>query len=237
MKQYTKKYGQVFLKDKNIIKIIVDILIRENIREIIEIGPGTGNVTSSLLASSINVKAIESDHRFVSILSEKFNNQVNSKQLQIIHMNFLDYVLHNEYVFGNIPYHITSEIVEKIAYSGSPFALLMMQKELGERIYSDGGKTSISRLGVMCNLVFDIKIEKVVSKNSFEPRPKVESALVSFRRKNDSRINQGMSEKLREMFSQRRKKMGTYLDWIPKQFRDMRVEELNIQQIGEILNS
>lgn len=235
MKKYTKKYGQVFLKDKNIIKIIVNILIEENIKDIVEIGPGTGNVTCTLLDSSINVRAIESDHRFVSILSEKLSKYIESGNLQIIHLNFLGFDLHNECVFGNIPYHITSEIVEKIAFSHSPFALLMMQKEVGERIYSNGGRTTVSRLGALCNLIFDIKIEKIVSKNSFEPKPKVDSALISFKRKNDLEIDNLIVEKLREMFSQRRKKMGTYLDWIPNKFRDMRVEELNIQQIKEIL--
>ena len=209
-----KSLGQNFLIDKNIIDKIVSILELKD-KNILEIGPGTGNLTEGILKKSPKkILAIEKDDNLVKLLKEKFNDKIeiiNKDILKIDENSLSDQTLT---VFGNLPYNISTEILckwilnikQKIWFD---CLILMFQKEVADRIISDFNTKSYGRLTILANWRLDMKKICDISPLSFQPKPKIESTVLSFKPKKKFFVlkNAKNLEKITRIFFMHRRKM------------------------------
>ncbi len=152
---------------------------------VLEIGPGQGALTEKLLETGAQIIAVEKDDRLIEFLQEKFAKEIASRQFKIIHGDILELDIaklglknHGYKLIANIPYYITGQIFRKFL-SGNiqPEKLVMMvQKEIADRIIARDGKESLLSLSVK---VYGTpkKIMKV-EKENFSPQPKVDSAIL-----------------------------------------------------------
>ena len=192
---FKKSFGQNFINDKNIINKIIECSDIKDNSLVIEIGPGSGNLTRELSRVATNVLAYEIDDRLEDILDEKL---VGCTNVTIIFQDFLqcdiendikDYEYDHLYLTANIPYYITTPIIEKIIKSKLNFEniTLMMQKEVGERFSAKPGSRSYGSITVFLNYYFDIKNQFEVSRNLFTPRPNVDSVVITLTMKDGRR--------------------------------------------------
>ena len=217
---FKKKYGQNFLNDKNILNKIANVANTNPNDLIIEIGPGAGALTKELIKKS-QVLAYEIDNDLEEILRNKFKNN----NFELIIDDFLKHDVKKDleskkyedlYIIANLPYYITTPIINKIIDDklNVKKMVLMVQKEVGERFTASVGTKEYSSITVFLNYYFEVKKEFVVSKNSFYPRPNVDSIIVSFTRKEkEKRIkNEEQFFKLiRDSFVQKRKTLKNNL--------------------------
>lgn len=201
-----KELGQNFLIDQKIITEIVNSLSINDNENILEIGPGLGALTSELLAKNINLTVVEYDQKFVNFLNNCYSKNTN---LTVIKGNFLTY---KDYSFskliGNLPYYITTEIIEHILKDFYNFkeGVFMVQNEALNRILSLKGK-DYNALNIMINYGYDVKKLFLVSKNSFFPMPNVDSIVFKIVRKenSDQKFNLSLLKVSKTLFKLRRK--------------------------------
>ena len=209
-----KSLGQNFLIDQNIIDKIVNTIELKN-KNVLEIGPGTGNLTEGILKKNPKkVLVVEKDNNLTNLLKEKFKNKIkviNKDVLKIDENLLCDQTLT---VFGNLPYNISTEILckwilnikEKIWFN---YLILMFQKEVADRIISDFNTKSYGRLTILANWRLNIKKICDVSPVSFQPRPKIYSTVLFFEPKKEffSLKNSKNLEKITRTFFMHRRKM------------------------------
>ena len=210
-----KSLGQNFLIDKNIIEKIISILDIEN-KTILEVGPGTGNLTAYLLKKKPKkFYVVEKDSKLAVNLKEKFKDQINIINDDILNINENLLCEDKMIVFGNLPYNISTEILckwilnlddKKIWFSN---LILMFQKEVAERIISQYNTSKYGRLSIIANWKLDIKKIIDISPNCFFPKPKVNSCLLFFSpKKNFFRFKDPYNlEKITRVFFNHRRKM------------------------------
>ena len=184
-----KSLGQNFLIDKNIIDKIVNISQIEN-KNILEVGPGTGNLTSAIIKKKPNkLIVIEKDNKLASTLQNNFGEKIIVLNNDILKINENEIIEEPLTVFGNLPYNISTEILckwilnindKKIWFD---YLILMFQKEVADRILSNFNSKNYGRLSVISNWKLDIKKICDISPSSFSPKPKVESSLLFFKPK------------------------------------------------------
>ena len=157
-----KSLGQNFLIDRNILEQIVEVLDITD-KEILEIGPGSGNLTNYILKKNPKkIYVIEKDNDLALLLKEKFNNQIivfNDDVLTITEHKISNNKLT---VFGNLPYNISTEILSKwILNIDKEFwfenLVLMFQKEVADRIIAMTNTSNYGRLSILSNWKLDIK--------------------------------------------------------------------------------
>ncbi|MBI5046304.1 ribosomal RNA small subunit methyltransferase A [Candidatus Micrarchaeota archaeon] len=179
--QKKKHLGQNFLEDRNILELEVKLADISG-KNVLEIGPGDGRLTRVLLAQKPKkLTIVEKDPRFVEILKEKFGRKEYEDSIQIIETDFLELDLSKlefDVVIGNIPYYISSPIIFKLANYKFEHAVLMVQREFAQKMIQKPGSKSYGRLSVTSQLAFDVKIERIVSRQVFKPTPRVDSALI-----------------------------------------------------------
>lgn len=212
-----KRYGQNFLDDNNLLYDIINISsLDKTLTQVIEIGPGLGFLTESLIKNSKKVVAFEIDNGLIPILNKKFSNYENFK---LIHADFLEYdlksIINNEKgikVVANIPYYITSPIINKLLYFRDNISeiYLMVQKEVAERITSKPNSKNMSILTHSVQFFAETEYLFTVKKEMFNPIPKVDSAFLKIKVLGDDRyVNQISEEKyfkyLKAAFSNKRK--------------------------------
>ena len=210
-----KSLGQNFLIDKNILEKITNTTIIKN-KTILEIGPGTGNLTSYILKKNPKkMYVIEKDNELAKSLEYKFSDKIkiiNKDVLKVDETNlFKDKII----VFGNLPYNISTEILCKwilnLNHQKTWFTnlILMFQKEVADRIISKYDSSNYGRLSILAN--WKLKIKKIIDikPNSFSPSPKVDSSLLFFSLKeNFSKLkNPHNLEKITRIFFNHRRKM------------------------------
>ena len=212
-----KSLGQNFLIDKNIIKKIIQIANVNKDKAVMEIGPGYGNLTESIISMKPkNICAIEKDKGLANLLKEKFKN---IKNFEIINEDILNIInkktsTNNLLVFGNLPYNISTQILASlITLRRWPpwydLLIFMFQKEVADRIIAKPNTKEFSILTVLSNWRLEIKKHFDVSKNSFFPKPKVNSTLLSFKPKKNNLFNlknpKNLEKVTRVLFSNKRK--------------------------------
>ncbi|WP_025755160.1 16S rRNA (adenine(1518)-N(6)/adenine(1519)-N(6))-dimethyltransferase RsmA [Mycoplasmopsis cricetuli] len=236
-----KHFGQNFLSDQNIIKKIINIFNLHN-QNIVEIGPGMGALTKELIKVATSVHCFEVDKDMIAILNKIFDNQQN---LHIYHQDFLKADLTNlkqSYLIANIPYYITTDILFKIFENKNKFSkmLLMVQKEVAQRIVAAKNSQDYSKLSISCQYLADVKIEFIVKANSFIPAPKVDSAIVSFVFKKNISLENWFEIKdfFKLVFGYRRKKLifsllkKYHINKINNVFKQLSLSEnIRIQQL------
>ena len=209
-----KSLGQNFLIDTNILEKIVNCINIKN-KPVLEIGPGTGNLTNFILKKNPHkVFVIEKDDVLANELKVKFPNKLNIINDDVLNVNENSLFKEKLIVFGNLPYNISTEILSKwIVNLKNNFwfeaLILMFQKEVAERIIANTNTSNYGRLSVLCNWKLDISKISDIKPNSFKPKPKVDSSLLFFTpKKNFYKIkNPKNLEKITRIFFNNRRKM------------------------------
>ncbi|EPS63983.1 hypothetical protein M569_10799, partial [Genlisea aurea] len=181
-----KSRGQHLLTNSRVLDSIVRCSEISPDDTVLEIGPGTGNLTLKLLQQAKNVVALEIDNRMVDILQRRVADTGLQSRLNIICGDALKTELPQfDLVVANIPYGISSPLLAKLLYgtNANPFraATLLLQKEFAKRLMAEPGDSSFNRLALNMNLMADIEFVMDVSKREFTPPPKVDSAVVKLR--------------------------------------------------------
>ncbi len=211
-----KSLGQHFLTDTNMIAKIADAVAAEPTDRVIEIGPGTGKLTKALLERFENVIAVEIDQRAVEVLESEFSD------LEVIHKDILETDFEtlstgkaHTHVIGNLPYYITSQILFLLLENRALLAdaLLMMQKEVAERIVADIRTKDYGILSVQTQLMSSPEILFDVPRQVFSPQPNVDSAMMrlTFDKGPLACSDQHLKTVVRTAFNQRRKKLSNAL--------------------------
>ena len=209
-----KSLGQNFLIDKTILDEIVNSTKIEN-KVIIEIGPGTGNLTYNILKKKPKkVIVIEKDNELALNLKERFDKQITIINDDILKIDEANLANECVTVFGNLPYNISTEILSKwIINLKNNFwfecLVLMFQKEVADRIIAEYNTSNYGRLSIICNWKLHIKKIFDVRPEAFDPKPKVTSSLLFFYpKKNFIKIdNPNNLEKITRVFFNQRRKM------------------------------
>jgi len=210
-----KSLGQNFLIDEVIIRKIIDLTEIKN-KTILEIGPGTGNLTSKILEKKPKkFIVIEKDNRLISVLLDKFSSAIDIINDDILKVNENLIAKEKLVVFGNLPYNISTEILCKwiLNIQNNNFwflnLILMFQKEVADRIISLPNTKNYGRLSVISN--WKLKIKKIcdVKPFSFSPSPKVDSTILFFEPKHKffKIIDPKNLEKITRIFFNHRRKM------------------------------
>ena len=230
-----KSLGQNFLTDRNVLEQIVNTVEVAN-KEILEIGPGSGNLTKYILKKKPKkMYVIEKDNNLSILLDEKFNNEIiiiNDDVLKISEEKISNEKLT---VFGNLPYNISTEILSKwIINLGKNFwfesLVLMFQKEVADRIVAESNTSKYGRLSILSSWKLNIKKIIDIKPESFSPRPKIDSTLLLFTPKeNFFELNNAQNLEMitRVFFSQRRKMLKKPFNQIFKNAKDV-AEKFNI---------
>ena len=210
-----KSLGQNFLIDKNIIDKITS-LVEIKGKSILEIGPGKGSLTSSIIEKKPNkIIVIEKDEILADFLQKKFGSELKiiTEDILKIEENILDDSLLT--VFGNLPYNISTEILCKwiLNIKDQNFwfenLVLMFQKEVADRIVAEFNTKNYGRLSILSNWKLDIKKICDVKPASFFPKPKIDSSVLLLKPKlNFYSLNHPKSlEKITRIFFMHRRKM------------------------------
>ena len=217
-KLYAKKsLGQNFLIDGNVLLRIVEAVAINPEDKILEIGPGKGALTELLAKKAKQVLAVELDNRLVEYLEGKF---LQTDNVEIIRNDILRTDLpqilsarsvERWKVAANLPYNISSQVLFKFIENREYFSelVLMLQKEVGERLVAPPDCKQYGILSVFCQLYFDISREFLVRPGSFRPIPKVDSIVLKFRVLPAPRVDVGdelfFRTVVKSSFGQRRK--------------------------------
>ena len=207
-----KSLGQNFLVDNNILKKIVDAGKISKLDSVIEIGPGTGNLTNYIIDSQPkDITVVEKDSNLVKILKNKFNNKINIINDDVLELDE-NFYKKKFTVFGNLPYNISTQILANWCLNNDlrfKRLILMFQKEVANRIIAKVNTKEYSRITILANWKFNIKKIFDVSPNCFFPRPKIESTLLEFLPKTDyiKIRNPKYLEKITKVFFSQRRKM------------------------------
>ena len=209
-----KSLGQNFLTDRNILNKIVELTSIKD-KTILEVGPGTGNLTSSILKKNPKkVFVVEKDNYLAENLKNIFDNQliiINDDILNIDENSLFD---EKVIVFGNLPYNISTEILSRwIINSKDVFwfdhLILMFQKEVANRIIAKFNTSAYGRLSILSNWKLNIKKICDIKPESFYPKPKIDSSLLFFSPKKDFHKikNPKNLEMITRIFFNQRRKM------------------------------
>ena len=210
-----KSLGQNFLIDKNIINKIIESGSIEN-KNVLEIGPGTGNLTDAILKKKPKkLVVIEKDTKLSNNLREIYNNQIVVINDDVLNINEKEIINEKFVVFGNLPYNISTEILCKwiLNLDRDKFwfteLILMFQKEVADRIIAKFNTSEYSRLTIIANWKLNIKKICDISPDSFFPKPKIQSTLLYFLPKNNivNFNNSKNLEKITRIFFSHRRKM------------------------------
>ena len=181
-----KSLGQNFLIDQNIIQKIIEVGSINNNDIILEVGPGTGNLTDYIIKKKPNkIFVIEKDFDLVKILNEKFRNKITIINEDILNFKIDSLAKEKITIFGNLPYNISTQILTKwITYQTKKTTfkklILMFQKEVADRILAKVNTKNYGRLSIISNWRLNIKKELDINSQCFYPKPKVNSTLLSF---------------------------------------------------------
>jgi len=209
-----KKYGQNFLIDKNILNKIYNLIIHNNLN-ILEIGPGSGNLTEYILKSKpLNLTTIEIDSDLIEDLKVRFINEPRIKILEGDILKNNDLLQNNfDLVISNLPYNISSQILIDLTISSfrPKKMILMFQKEFAQKLL----EVKLNALNSVIRCFYQFKKKFEISKNSYYPIPKINSAIVEFSKLDkplipEDEINRFIEFK-RKIFNKKRKTIGSIL--------------------------
>ena len=208
-----KSLGQNFLIDREVLEKIVSTAAVAN-KEVLEIGPGSGNLTTYILKQKPKkLYVVEKDDELALLLKEKFENEIEIINEDVLKVSEDKISERKLTVFGNLPYNISTEILSKwILNVGSNFwfesLTLMFQKEVADRIISEFNNSKYGRLSILASWKLNVKKIIDIKPQSFSPRPKIDSSLLLFTpKKKFFELNdpKNLEKITRIFFSQRRK--------------------------------
>jgi len=218
-----KALGQNFLTDRNILSRILESTGMADGDRILEVGPGRGDLTRLLAEKGAQVLAVELDRQLVPLLESEFADRENVEivQADILETDLRELLLSRWEgkwkVAANLPYNISSQILIKFLDNRGLFSrlVLMLQREVGERLIAPPSCKEYGILSVFCRLHFDIYREFLVKPGSFYPVPKVDSVVLRFDSLPAPRVDVGdeafFRQVVRSAFGQRRKTLWNCL--------------------------
>lgn len=229
--KYNKKFGQNFISDKNLLKaIVLDSEITEN-DEILEIGTGAGALTLAIAEKSKKVVSYEIDKKLTEFLNDKFKNVKNVKiiidnilnlPIKKIEKNFSSFY----HIIANLPYYLTTPLIFKFLEQTNKVLTmtLMVQKEVAEKAVASAGTKKYGILSVMLNYYCTVKIARIVKKEMFFPRPKVDSAILILKRKPNIFFEKEFTNFVKGCFAMKRKTLINNL--LKQNFKRQDIEEI-----------
>ena len=207
-----KKYGQNFLIDNNILNKITNLINYEKL-EILEIGPGDGRLTDSILKKNPkNLDLVEIDKDLYINLKNKYSN---NKNVNIENEDILNYKINKQYdlIISNLPYNVSSQVLVQLStlIKKPKNMILMFQKEFASRLLD----INLNSINALVNCFYDVKLRFNVSKNCFRPIPKVNSSVLTFVKKEKFLLKEVEIDKYinfkRKLFSHKRKTLKNLL--------------------------
>jgi 16S rRNA (adenine1518-N6/adenine1519-N6)-dimethyltransferase len=242
---YLKKYGvklkkhlgQVFLSDDRIAKRIVKEVGLTPEDVVVEIGAGAGTLTEELAKTGARVIAYEIDESLAPVLRERLSKYPN------VELRFEDFLKAKDIPEGaicvsNIPYSITGPIMEKIIEWKFKRAIVMVQKEVGERILAKPGKKTYGYLSVVVQTFYEVKKLFDVSRSCFVPNPEVDSTVVDLKRKPVDLDFEKFKKFVSMIFAKKRKTLKNNLKPFLSIFEGVdlsrRAEQLTVEEIVEL---
>lgn len=185
--QFKKEYGQHILKNPLVVNAIVDKAALRPTDVVLEVGPGTGNMTMKMIDKVKTVIACEIDQRLIGELEKRVQDTPYRSKLKILAGDVLKMDLpYFDTCVANLPYQISSPFVFKLL-EHRPFfrcAILMFQREFAHRLVAKPGDKLYCRLSVNCQFLAQVDLIMKVGKNNFRPPPKVESNVVRIEPRN-----------------------------------------------------
>ncbi|WP_426385889.1 16S rRNA (adenine(1518)-N(6)/adenine(1519)-N(6))-dimethyltransferase RsmA [Latilactobacillus curvatus] len=223
--KFKKSLGQNFLTNIAILKQIVEAGDITKDDDVIEIGPGIGSLTEQIARKAHQVLSFEIDERLMPVLKDTLNHYHN---VTILNQDILEVDLktiiaeqfdgkHNLKIVANLPYYITTPIMLHLLEAGLPIdrMVLMMQKEVAERINAEPGSKAYGSLSIAVQLHSEVNLAFIVPKTAFMPQPNVDSAIVELVGRKAPLVtvaNQTLFDQLvRGAFAQRRKTLWNNL--------------------------
>ncbi|AJC87033.1 16S rRNA (adenine(1518)-N(6)/adenine(1519)-N(6))-dimethyltransferase RsmA [Campylobacter insulaenigrae] len=180
-----KYFGQNFLCDKNVVLKITQAIPKDT-KNIVEIGPGLGDLTQELLSiPQVKVKAYEIDKELIPILNKKFQNEIEGGNFELIHQDasiaFNNGSLSEKEYFlvANLPYYIATNLILKALEDDKCLGLIVMvQKEVAQKFCATFKESNFSALSILCELICKKALLFEIKPESFNPPPKVTSAVM-----------------------------------------------------------
>lgn len=249
-----KSLGQHWLKDRLILEAIADTADISDSDTVLEIGPGLGTLTSVLLDRAHRVEAVEFDAE----LARKLPGQFPGKNLRVHQADILSFDLTSlpagYKVVANVPYYITSKIVQLLSEANNPpsLSVLLVQKEVAERLAAKPG--AMSMLSISAQVFHQVELGPLVPAEYFTPPPKVDSQVVILHRRPEPLVADDQQKAFFRLvkagFAERRKKLrsslaaGLHLDKTTVDDRlkksglspEARAQELSIEQWQKLLD-
>lgn len=249
-----KRFGQNFLTDESVADRMATMACQRPNADVIEIGPGQGSLTVRLASAAHTVTAVEFDRDLVPSLQRKFADKAN---IEIIQADFLKYIPDSQrfpffVLVGNIPYNITSPLLDWCVRFRQQIekVVIMVQKELADRVTAAAGNRDWSPLSIFTQLHFDASYAFSVPPTAFRPQPKVTSAvieLIPHRREPETNLEL-FTRLVRASFKHRRKQLVNNLvpDILPDSSAvrdlldhsdlppDCRAEQVSIEQFFKL---
>ena len=223
MHRARKRFGQNFLQDYGIIYSIVALINPGPDMHVIEIGPGLGALTIPLLRNLDQLDLLEIDRDLVAYWNLKNLNGLKVIEGDALQFNFLEWAKSRSNkkefckVVGNLPYNISSPLLFHLVLAASQIdeQIFMLQAEVVERMVAKAGSSDFSRLSVMLQARYDMELVLGVPPEAFEPKPKVNSAVVRMIPRKDFNLSDAQWHSLEQIvaaaFAQRRKMLRTNL--------------------------
>ena len=233
--QARKRFGQNFLVDAQIVSRIVSTISPKKSDDIVEIGPGKGALTFPLLEHLDHLSVIEIDRDLISLLKLKKQDKLTIYEADALKFDY-GLISDNLRIVGNLPYNISSPLLFRLLSSKNQIIdmTFMLQKEVVDRIVARHGSKTYGRISVMMQAFFEVESMFTVPKESFDPQPKIESAILYLKtRTKPLAENRKLLEKIVKIsFSQRRKTLKNCLKSILSQEQT----KIDLSQRAEMLS-
>jgi 16S rRNA (adenine1518-N6/adenine1519-N6)-dimethyltransferase len=234
--QPRKRFGQNFLVDHRIINQIISTISPKNDDSIVEIGPGKGAITFPIIKHLDHLSAIEIDRDLISILKSKEQEKLTIYQADALTFDFSQ-IPNKLRIIGNLPYNISSPLLfHLLDYRKQIIDMtFMLQKEVVDRIVAPPGNKTYGRLSVMMQAFYEVELMFNVPKESFEPQPKIESAILYLKTREQPLVKNSkpLEEIVKLAFSQRRKTLKNCLKPVLNQSQT----EIDLSQRAEMLST
>jgi 16S rRNA (adenine1518-N6/adenine1519-N6)-dimethyltransferase len=212
------RFGQNFMIDQNLVRVIADAATPAVGDLVIEVGPGTGTLTDELLSRGVELAAVEIDRDLAKLLRERFGQE---PRFMLIEGDALSskHALNEELVqliaesrgrqiklVANLPYNIASPLIIELLILGIDQLVFTVQKEVADRLRAAAGSDAYGPLSVMAQLLARVELLRTLPPQAFWPPPKIESALVRMTRDDRSAGNAAAFGRfVQKLFSFRRK--------------------------------
>ena len=233
--QARKRFGQNFLIDDQIVNRIVATISPRKNDNIVEIGPGKGALTFPLLEHLDKLSVIEIDRDLISHLKSQKQDKLIIYEADALKFDY-GVISNNLRIVGNLPYNISSPLLFRLLSEKNQIIdmTFMLQKEVVDRIVAKHGSKTYGRLSVMMQTFFEVESMFTVPKESFDPKPKIESSIIYLKtRAKPLTENTKLLEKIVKVsFSQRRKTLKNCLKSILSQEQT----EIDLSQRAEMLS-